>query len=143
VLDRSRRDIAWSTTHYACKVCNSIDVASAGRSSRTPCSTLRNLTKGTERGALLTAPWGGIAISVTILSGVGYALQTVLDYVSVPSDVAQLVFFGFFEWDGILALLTGIIAVLVGRNRDDWTVRLGIIAIAYVALAQTIQTLWD
>ena len=93
--------------------------------------------------AVSAAPWGGIAISVTILSGVGYALQTVLDYVSVPSDVAQLVFFGFFEWDGILALLTGIIAVLVGRNRDDWTVRLGIIAIAYVALAQTIQTLWD
>lgn len=87
--------------------------------------------------------WGWIALGLTILSAVGYALQTILDYVSVPDDVVRLVFYGFFEWDGLLALAAGIIAVWTGRNRDDWTLRLGLVAIGYVALAQTIQSLWD
>ena len=87
--------------------------------------------------------WGWIALGLTILSAVGYALQTILDYVSVPDDVVRLVFYGFFEWDGLLALAAGIIAVWTGWNRDDWTLRLGLVAIAYVALAQTIQSLWD
>ena len=87
--------------------------------------------------------WGWIALGATILSAVGYALQTILDYVSVPADIESLVFFGLFEWDGVLALLAGIIAVWTGRNRNDWTMRLGIVAISYVALAQTIQSLWD
>jgi hypothetical protein len=87
--------------------------------------------------------WGWIALGLTILSAAGYALQTILDYVSVPDDVVRLVFYGFFEWDGLLALGAGIIAVWTGWNRDDWTLRLGLVAIAYVALAQTIQSLWD
>ena len=87
--------------------------------------------------------WGWIALGLTILSAVGYALQTILDYVSVPDDVVRLVFYGFFEWDGLLALAAGIIAVWTGWNRDDWTLRLGLVAIGYVALAQTIQSLWD
>ena len=61
-------------------------------------------------------------------SAVGYALQTLFDYVSVPADLARLVFFGLFEWNGVLALLAGIIAVWTGRSRSDWTFRLGIIA---------------
>lgn len=97
---------------------------------------------------LSNAPWGWIAISVTVLSAIGYACQTALDHVTIPaglggSDVPRLVFFGFFEWDGILALATGTIAVVVGRNRNDLTLRFGIIAIGYVFLAQTIQLLWD
>jgi hypothetical protein len=87
--------------------------------------------------------WGWIALGLTILSAVGYALQTLFDHVSVPDDVARLVFFGFFEWDGVLALVAGIIAVWTGRKRNDWTLRLGLVAIVYVALAQTIQSLWD
>lgn len=87
--------------------------------------------------------WGWIALGATILSAVGYALQTLFDHVSVPADIASLVFFGLFAWDGVLALLAGIIAVWTGRDRDDWTFRFGIAAILYVALAQTIQTLWD
>jgi hypothetical protein len=101
------------------------------------------LDRAVETRSLADLPWGWIAITVAGFSSVGYALQTILDYVAVPSDVAQLVFFGFFEWDGILALLTGTIAVVIGRNRSDWTFRLGVIALAYVALAQTIQILWD
>jgi hypothetical protein len=87
--------------------------------------------------------WGPIAVFLAVLSAVGYALQTLLDYVAVPSDITQLVFFGFFEWDGVLALLAGAMAVWTGRNRDDWTFRLGVIAIGYVFMAQTIQILWD
>jgi hypothetical protein len=90
-----------------------------------------------------SAPWGSIAISLTVLSAAGYALQTILDYVPVPSDIAQLVFFGFFEWDGLLALLAGAMAIWAGRRRGDWTFRFGVIAIGYVLLAQTIQILWD
>ena len=88
-------------------------------------------------------PWGWIALAATILSAVGYALQTLFDHVSVPADVASLVYFGLFEWDGVIALLAGIVAVWTGRNRDDWTLRLGLIAIVYVTLAQTTQSLWD
>ena len=60
--------------------------------------------------------WGWIALGATILSAVGYALQTLFDHVSVPSDVAGLVFFGLFVWDGVLALLAGIMAVWTGRR---------------------------
>jgi hypothetical protein len=87
--------------------------------------------------------WGWIALGATILSAVGYGLQTLFDHVSVPDDAAALVFFGVFEWDGVLALLAGIIAVWTGRSRSDWTVRLGLVAISYVVLAQTAQSLWD
>ena len=87
--------------------------------------------------------WGWIAIAATILSSVGYALQILFDHVPVPDDLARLVFFGLFEWDGVLGLFAGIIAVWTGRNRNDWTMRLGIVAISYVLLAQTIQSLWD
>jgi hypothetical protein len=87
--------------------------------------------------------WGWIALGLTILSAIGYALQTILDYVQVPDDLTRLVFFGLFEWDGVLALLAGIMAVWTGRKRSDWTFRFGLIAIAYVVLAQTIQSLWD
>jgi hypothetical protein len=88
-------------------------------------------------------PWAWIALGAAILSAVGYALQTLFDHVSVPDHVEKLVFFGLFEWDGVLALLAGIAAVWTGRNRNDWSVWLGLAAISYVALAQAIQSLWD
>ena len=87
--------------------------------------------------------WGWIALGATILSAVGYALQTLFDHVSVPAHVAEIVFFGVFEWDGVLALIAGVIAVWTGWSRNDLTVWLGITAISYVALAQTVQSLWD
>jgi hypothetical protein len=87
--------------------------------------------------------WGWIALGSTTLSAVGYALQTLFDHVSVPDELVRLVFYGLFEWDGVLALVAGIIAVWTGWNRSDWTLRLGLVAIAYVVLAQTIQSLWD
>jgi hypothetical protein len=83
------------------------------------------------------------ALGATILSAVGYALQTLFDHVSVPAHVAELVFFGVLEWDGVLAPLAGIIAVGTGWSRDVCTVWLGLVAISYVVLAQTAQSLWD
>jgi hypothetical protein len=86
---------------------------------------------------------GWIALGATILSAVGYALQTLFDHGSVPAHAAELVFFGVFEWDGVLALLAGIIAVWTGWSRNDRTFWLGLVAISYVVLAQTAQSLWD
>lgn len=91
----------------------------------------------------IATPWGWAAILITALSAVGYALQTILDYVALPADITRLVFFGLFEWDGVLALLTGLVAMWAGRGRGDWTFRFGCISVSYVILAQTIQTLWD
>ena len=98
-------------------------------------------TRRSPAGGVTT--WGWIALGATILSAVGYALQTLFDHVSVPAHVAELVFFGVFEWDGVLALIAGIIAVWTGWGRSHRTVLLGITAISYVALAQTVQSLWD
>jgi hypothetical protein len=98
-------------------------------------------TRSSSKGGSTT--WGWIALGATILSAVGYALQALFDHVSVPDDVARLVFFGVFEWDGVLALLAGIIAVSRGWRRNDWTAWLGLVAISYVVVAQTAQTLWD
>jgi hypothetical protein len=86
--------------------------------------------------------WGWIALGAAILSAVGYVLQTLFDHLSVPAHVAELVFFGVFESDGVLALLAGVIAVWTGSSRNDWTVWLGLVAISYVVLAQA-QSLWD
>ncbi len=55
----------------------------------------------------------------------------------------MLVFFGLFEGAGIAGLLVGLIAVSTGWNRGDSTLRFGLIGIAWVMLAQTIQSLWD
>ena len=98
-------------------------------------------TRSSPVGGATAAGW--IALGATILSAAGYALQTLFDHVSVPAHVAKLVFFGVFEWDGVLALLAGIIAVWTGWRRNDWTVWLGLVAISYVVLAQTAQSLWD
>jgi hypothetical protein len=98
-------------------------------------------TRSSPTGGATAGGW--IELGATILSAVGYALQTLFDHVSVPADVAQLVFFGVFEWDGVLALLPGIIAVWTGCSTNGWTVWLGLVAISYVVLTQTTQSFWD
>jgi hypothetical protein len=103
--------------------------------------TEAHLTRSSFLGGATAGGW--IAIGATILSAVGYALQALFDHVSVPADVAKLVFFGVFEWDGVLALLAGIVAVWTGWSRNDRTVWLGLVAISYAVLAQTAQSLWD
>jgi hypothetical protein len=89
------------------------------------------------------SPWGRAALGATVVSAVGYAAQNALDYVSLPDIVGQLVFFGLFGGAAIAALVTGVVAVATGRHRRDHTVRLGLIAIGYVALAQAVLSLRD
>jgi hypothetical protein len=87
--------------------------------------------------------WGWLAFGLTALSMVGYLLQIALDHVPGQPIVDDLVFFGLFEWDGLLGLAVGLVAVITGRRRKDATVKLGFVAIAWVVVAQTIQSLWD
>jgi hypothetical protein len=89
------------------------------------------------------SPWGRAALGATVVSAVGYAVQNALDYVSLPDIVGQLAFFGLFAGSAIAALVTGVVAVVTGRHRRDHTVRLGLIAIAYVPLAQAVLSLRD
>jgi hypothetical protein len=90
-----------------------------------------------------TSPWGWMAAGATILSVVGYAVQTVLDHVDEPGLVGEIEFYGVFVGFALVALIAGAVAVITGRKRGDLTMRLGFIAVGYALLAQAIQSLWD
>jgi hypothetical protein len=92
---------------------------------------------------LKASAWGWIALASTVVSAIGYATQTILDYVPDPSIVGAVVYFGLFVGFALAALFSGVIAVVTGWKRADHTLRLGALAVGYVALAQTIQSLWD
>ena len=87
--------------------------------------------------------WGWVAAGATILSTIGYVVQTVLDHVPAPALVAELEFYGLFVGFAFVALVAGTVSVITGRRREDLTMRVGFIALAYVLLAQLIQSLWD
>lgn len=95
------------------------------------------------RTGIQASAWGWAAIGTTAMSAIGYALQTALDHIPEPATIGWLVFYVLFIGDGFAALCTGIVAVLAGWNRGDRTLLFGVIAIAWVVLAQTIQSLWD
>jgi hypothetical protein len=76
-------------------------------------------------------------------SAVGYAVQTTLDYVPAPALVGQIEFYGVFAGFGIAALIAGMVALVTGWRSGDQTHRLGLVAIGYVLVVQTIQSLWD
>jgi hypothetical protein len=86
---------------------------------------------------------GWIAIRAAVVSALGYIVQIILDFVPRAGKFGAIVYFGVFGAGAILALLSGAAAVVIGRKRRDSTLRLGVIAIAYVVLVQTIQSLWD
>lgn len=94
-------------------------------------------------GGIKASPWGWIAVGATVISAIGYVLQKILDYISEPAVVGAIVYFGVFGDFAITALITGVVAVVTGWKRGDDTVRLGLVAVAYVVLAQTILSLWD
>jgi hypothetical protein len=87
--------------------------------------------------------WGWVAAGATILSTIGYAVQTILDYVTVPALVGEIEFYGLFVGFALVALVAGVVSVVTGWRRGDLTMLLGFIAVAYVLLAQLIQSLWD
>jgi hypothetical protein len=94
-------------------------------------------------GAIEASVWGWIAFGAADVSAIGYAVQTILDYVPVPALVALLEFWGVFAGFGIAALVAGFVALVTGWRSGDYTRRLGLVAIAYVLIVQTIQSLWD
>jgi hypothetical protein len=81
--------------------------------------------------------WGWIAIGAADVSAVGYAVQTILDYVPAPALVGQIEFYGVFAGFGIAALVAGLVALVTGWRSGDHTRRLGLVAIAYVLVVQT------
>jgi hypothetical protein len=87
--------------------------------------------------------WGWIAIRATVISALGYIIQIILDFVPSSGVFGAIVYYGIFASGAILALLSGAAAVAVGWRRRDSNLRLGLIAIGYVLLVQTIQSLWD
>jgi hypothetical protein len=87
--------------------------------------------------------WAWLALGGTVVSALGYVVQTILDHVYAPPLVGQLEFYGAFIGAGCFALLTGAVASVLGRRRDDLTLSLGFVAIAYVLFAQLTQSLWD
>ena len=93
-----------------------------------------------QRGASV---WAWLAIAAAVLSALGYIVQTIFDHVYVPPRVGLLEFWGAFIGVGGLALITGGVASLVGLRRQDLTLSLGYIAVAYVLFAQLTQSLWD
>ena len=95
------------------------------------------------RGAHGASPWAWVAVAATLVSALGYVVQTIFDHVLVPPIVARDEFYGAFIGPGCLALLSGAIACVVGRHRSDLTLSLGFIAVAYVVLVQLMQSLWD
>ena len=95
------------------------------------------------RGQRRASAWGWVAAAATVVSALGYVVQTILDHVSAPPLVGQLEFYGVFIGAGVLALAAGAAACLTGRWRSDLTMSLGFLAVAYVLLAQLTQSLWD
>jgi hypothetical protein len=93
-----------------------------------------------ERGA---SPWAWVAVAAAVVSALGYVVQTIFDHVVVPPVVARDEFYGVFIGAGCLALLTGVVASLVGRHRSDLTLSLGFASVTYVLFAQLTQSLWD
>lgn len=90
------------------------------------------------------SPWARIAVGATIVSAIGYAVQTILDYVPEPGLVGELEFYGVFAGFAFVALVTGAVSIFTGWRRDDRVaVRLGLVAVGYVLLAQVIQSFWD
>jgi hypothetical protein len=87
--------------------------------------------------------WGWIAIGFTVASVIGYLFQLTLDHVDEPAALGEFVFYGLFAANGILGLLSGVVAIATGWGRDDSTVRFGVIAIAWLIAVQTLQSMWD
>lgn len=94
-------------------------------------------------GATVASVWGWIAFGAADVSAVGYAVQTILDYVPAPALVGQIEFYGVFAGFGIAALVAGLVALVTGWSSGDATRRLALVAIGYVFVVQTIQSLWD
>lgn len=94
-------------------------------------------------GSITASRWGWVAIGLMVASAIGYLIQLTLDHVSEPAAIGEFVFYGLFASSAIAGLVTGVVAVTTGWTREDSTLRFGLIAITWVIVVQTLQSVWD
>jgi hypothetical protein len=94
-------------------------------------------------GGIHASPWGLIAFAAAVVSEIGYMVQTILDWVPEPALLGEIEFYGLFADFAVIALIGGIVAVITGWRSGDQTRVLGLVAIGYFVLVQTLQSLWD
>jgi hypothetical protein len=97
----------------------------------------------TQKHASKAARWSSVALWAADVSAAAYVVQLIFDHVPVPALVGWIEFWGVFAAFAIAALITGITAVLVGWRSRDSAGLLGLVAIGYFVLMQTIQSLYD
>ncbi len=89
--------------------------------------------------------WARAATVAAAVSVVGYALQTILDWVPAPHAFKFAEFWGLFGGSAVVGCLAGVVAVLQGRKLGGWNATLvcGLAGIGWLALAQGIQLVWN
>jgi hypothetical protein len=88
--------------------------------------------------------WGWAAVAATLVSAVGLVLLTIVDSVRTSAVLSLDVFWGLFTGDAVIAFLAGTVAVLTAwrSRRHDATLRFGLVGVAWLILAQSIEMIW-
>jgi len=89
--------------------------------------------------------WGWVAVIAACISMLGFALQTILDYVAAPHDLEFAEFWGLFAGDAVIGFLAGLVAIMLGWRvrRRDATIAFGLFGVGWLLLAQAILLVWD
>jgi hypothetical protein len=89
--------------------------------------------------------WGWAAVLAAAISGAGFLLQSILDYVPAPSGFKFAEFWGLFAADAVIGFLAGVVAVLLAwrTKRRDATLAFGLIGVGWLLLVQGILLVWD
>jgi hypothetical protein len=91
------------------------------------------------------ASWGAVPVALALASVIGLATLSSLE----AADYAQQGMWDDVSWvmfslGGILAFMTGTAAYVVGRRRrENRTMRMGTIGIAWFATAVLLVVIWD
>ena len=89
--------------------------------------------------------WGWAAAVAAGVSVFGFALQTILDHVTAPSDFKFAEFWGLFAGDAVIGFVAGLVAIFLAwrTKRHDATITFGLIGVGWLLLAQGILLVWD
>ena len=97
------------------------------------------------RERMKAASWGVLPVALALASVVGLATLFILD----SADYAQRGIWDDVSWvmfslGGILAFMTGTTAYVVGRRRrENRTMRMGTIGVAWFATAVLLVVIWE
>lgn len=96
---------------------------------------------------LTASTWGIVALVATVVSALGFFVQSIPDIVGQRPGYAGVVgaiaWWGVFVPAGLVAFIAGIGALVTGLKRRDRSRWLGAIALAYLIGVQTLLSLWD